>query len=132
MHARTAQISRKRALKPPDKAEVLTRAVMHAARLLCLNRVTVGRILGISASTTSRMFSGYYLLDPARKEWELASLFVGIFRSLSSLTGRDDEHARAWMMGKSSSLGARPIDLILTPGGVVRVMQYLDALRARS
>jgi uncharacterized protein (DUF2384 family) len=115
----------------PDKAKVLTRAVVRAAGLLGLTQATVGRTLGISASTASRMFSGHYLLEPDRKEWELASLFVRIFRSLSSLTGGSDEHARAWMTGKSLSLGARPIDLILTAEGLVRVAQYLDASRGR-
>ena len=115
----------------PDRSRVLTRAVVRAAGLLGINQASVARMLGISTSTASRMFSGQYVLDPSRKEWEFASLFLRVFRSLDSIVGGSEIHARAWMTGESRTLGGRPLDLLSTTEGLVRVVHYLDAARGR-
>lgn len=115
----------------PDAKAVLTKAVVRAAKLLGVNQTTVAQALGVSTSTASRMFGGQYELDPSKKEWELASLFVRVFRSLDSIVGGSETHARAWVSGENQVLGARPIDLLVTAEGLVRVVHYLDAARGR-
>lgn len=115
----------------PDRRPVLTKALVKATRLLELNQSKVAEILGLSTATVSRMFAGKYLLEPGRaKEWELAALFVRMFRALDSLLA-SDEKARAWLNSRNHALGARPIDLISSAEGLVRVIHYLDAARGR-
>lgn len=115
----------------PDKTAVLTKAVIKAARLLDVSQVKLAEILGVSDSTVSRMFADKYCLEPGRsKEWELAALFVRMFRSLDSIVG-SDEQAKAWLNSENRAFGERPMDLITRAEGLVRVIHYLDAARGR-
>lgn len=119
---------------PTSKAEprrVLTGAVMRACALLDITQSGLAQILGLSASTVSRMANGTYTLEIDRKEWELAALLVRLFRSLDAVIGSNDSAARGWLRGRNHGLGGRPIDLIGSTEGLVRVVQYLDAARGR-
>jgi hypothetical protein len=115
----------------PEPRRVLTGAVLRASALLEITQSTLGQILGLSPSTVSRMAHGSYALDEQKKEWELGALFVRLFRSLDAVIGSNDTAARAWLNGENSALIGRPIDLIRTTEGLVRVVQYLDAARGR-
>ena len=115
----------------PDPRHVLTGAVMRASALLEITQAALAQILGLSPSTVSRMANGAYALDDQKKEWELAALFVRLFRSLDALIGSNDAAARAWLNGPNSGLIGRPADLIRSTEGLVRVVQYLDAARGR-
>jgi len=77
------------------------------------------------------MANGSYSLDTHKKEWELGALFVRLFRSLDALIGSNDAAARRWLNGENRGLPGRPIDLIRTTEGLVRVVQYLDCARGR-
>lgn len=114
-----------------DAAQVLTAAVLRTAALLELNQARVAGILGTSAATVSRMAGGAYTLDAGKKEWELAALFVRLFRSLDALVGSNDASARAWLNGENRALGGKPADLIRSAEGLVRAVHYLDAARGR-
>jgi hypothetical protein len=114
----------------PDKRQVLTKAVVRAARALGLSQARVASTLGVSDPTASRMFAEKYFLDPQRKEWELAALLVRLFRSLDSIVG-SEEKARAWLHSENTALGARPVDLLASAQGLIRVLFYLDAARGR-
>lgn len=104
---------------------------MRASVLLQLTQAGLAQVLGLSPSTVSRMANGSYALDEQKKEWELGALFVRLFRSLDALIGSNDEAARAWLQSENSGLLGRPIDLIRSTEGLVRVVQYLDAARGR-
>ncbi|MDN5844176.1 MAG: MbcA/ParS/Xre antitoxin family protein [Alcaligenaceae bacterium] len=112
----------------PDAATVLSKAVGRAAQRLGLSRSLLAQVLGVSAPTISRLYQGKYQLDPDRKEWEFALLFLRLFRSLDSIVG-DEQTARAWLNSPNQGLGERPIELIPTTEGLVRVVHYLDASR---
>jgi len=124
-------MSRAIARPQPQPRRVLTGAVLRAAALLELNQARVAEILGLSAATISRMANGSYALDANKKEWELAALFVRLFRSLDSLVGSNDETARAWLNGENRGLGDKPVNLIRSAEGLVRAVHYLDAARSR-
>jgi transcriptional regulator with XRE-family HTH domain len=115
----------------PEPRRVLTGAVLRASALLEITQSGLARILGLSPSTVSRMANGTYALDDQKKEWELGALFVRLFRSLDAVIGSNDSAARAWLNGNNSALTGRPIELIRSTEGLVRVVQYLDAARGR-
>jgi transcriptional regulator with XRE-family HTH domain len=104
---------------------------MRASALLEITQASLAQILGLSPSTVSRMANGTYTLDMQKKEWELAALFVRLFRSLDALIGSNDTAARVWLNGENRGLPGRPIDLIRSTEGLVRVVQYLDSARGR-
>ena len=119
------------ASNPALPGPTVSKAVVRAAALLGLSQVELSRLLGISKASTSRLVGGSYLLEPNRtKEWELALLFVRLFRSLDAVVGHGDE-ARAWLRGTNAAFGRAPMEEIITAEGLVRVVQYLDATRGR-
>ncbi len=114
-----------------EETAVLTKAVTRAAGLLALTQRQVAETLGLSGPTASRLFTGKYKLSPTRaKEWELAVLFVRLFRSLDALWGHE-ESGRAWLRSYNTALGASPLELMRTAAGLVRVVDYLDHARGR-
>lgn len=118
---------------PLDNAasQTLTKAVLRAAALLHISQQSLAQILGVSASTVSRMFSGQYQIVPERnKEWDFAVLFVRMFRSLDAIFGHNDT-ALQWLAGDNAALSGKPADLIRSTEGLVRVLHYLDAHRGR-
>jgi uncharacterized protein (DUF2384 family) len=119
------------ASRDPAAAIVLTKAFLNAAKLLHIRQAAISRILGVSAATVSRLWAGAYQLDPGRgKEWELAVLLVRMFRSLDSILG-SHENARKWLAGHNLALSGKPVELIESTEGLVRVIHYLDAHRGR-
>ena len=110
--------------------ETLTAAVLRVATLYQVSQADLGRILGLSAASVSRMAAGRYLLDPEGKEWQFAALLVRLFRSLDSITGGNDELSRQWLRNYNAALSATPVSLLGEITGLVNVVQYLDASRA--
>ncbi|TAM09219.1 MAG: DUF2384 domain-containing protein [Nevskiaceae bacterium] len=114
----------------PDRAAVLTKAVIRAADLLGFKDVELAQIVGVSAPTVSRCRRGEAEIDPARKAGELALLLVRLFRSLDPLVGADAEKRKAWMRTENTALGDVPAMLVRNPEGLVQTLAYLDGMRA--
>lgn len=117
------------AVQSAQAAAVLTKAVARAAERLGLSKSLLGRVLGLSPATVTRIYTGDYVLDAGRKEWEFGMLLVRLFRSLDAIVA-DEAGARAWLNSNNSGLSGRPIDLVTQTEGLVRVVHYLDASRA--
>jgi hypothetical protein len=113
-----------------DQAAVVTKAVLRAAERLDVPNRTLAGILGLSEATISRMGSGRYQLALDDKPFELAVLFLRLFRSLDAIVGGDVAVARARLRGENMVLGATPVSLIQSVSGLVNVVGYLDARRA--
>src|SRR5262249_47419916 len=114
----------------PAGGPVLTKAALQAAARLGVSNKSFARIVGLSEASVSRMGSGAYTLAPGEKAFELAALFVRLFRSLDALVQGADAVARAWIANPNAALGGVPLDLIQTVPGLVHVLAYLDARRA--
>jgi hypothetical protein len=115
---------------PASDRAVATKAVLRAAQRLGLSNKMLGVVIGVSEATVSRMGSGAYLLSPGEKPFELALLFVRLFRSLDAIAGGDESLAAAWLRNENRALGGTPIALIQSVSGLVHVLGYLDARRA--
>jgi len=120
-----------RARPAVSAAAVLSRATVRAARFLGLPQADLADVIGVSAATLSRLANGQRQLEPGSKPWQLAALFLRLFRSLDAIVGSDDAAAQAWLRSENSALGGVPLDLIHDPAGLVRTVEYLDAARAR-
>lgn len=119
------------ASSPEAASAALTKAVVRASQLMGISQQSLARILGVSAATISRMCAGHYFLSRERgKEWEIAVLFVRTYRSLDAIFGNADT-ALKWLNGNNLGLQGKPIELILSTEGLVRVLHYLDAHRGR-
>jgi hypothetical protein len=114
----------------PAAERVLTKATRRAASHLGLSQKELARILGVSEATVSRLGHGK-LLEPEKKEGELALLFLRVYRGLDALVGGSEEKARAWFGAANDHLGGVPRERVQTAEGLVHVAQYLDAMRGK-
>ncbi|MCZ2153990.1 MAG: MbcA/ParS/Xre antitoxin family protein [Bryobacterales bacterium] len=115
-----------------DRSTVLTQALTETANRLELGPTEIGKIVGVSQPTASRLLKGEYLLKESAKEWELSAHLVRLYRSLFSLVGSDDSLARGWLKSANKAFaGQEPIALIKRIDGLIHVCEYLDAYRAR-
>jgi hypothetical protein len=109
---------------------VLTKAVLRAADKLDVKQAALAAILGVSEATVSRMKKGDYVLHADSKAFELAVLFVRLFRSLEAMVGGDEAVARAWLANPNLALDAKPAEKIRTVPGLMDVITYLDARKS--
>lgn len=111
---------------------VLSKAALRAADRLDLSSTVFAKILGLSAPTITRMRQGAYMLERNDKAFELAALFVRVFRSLDAIVGGDDSVAAAWLKSDNAALQDKPVNLLQKVTGLIDVLHYLDARRALS
>jgi len=122
--------SKRRLTAKPDRAAVVTKAALRAASQLGMTNKVFANVVGLSDATVSRMRAGQYELQADQKSFELALLFVRLYRSLDAIVGGDDAVASAWLRNRNALLDDEPIALIQTVPGLMNVIQYLDARRA--
>jgi uncharacterized protein (DUF2384 family) len=113
-----------------DAGTVVTKALLRASTRLGVSNKVLARVVGLSEASVSRMGSGAYVLSPSDKSFDLAVLFVRLFRGLDAVVHGDEAVARAWLRNPNDALGAPPLALIQSIPGLVHVVAYLDARRA--
>lgn len=123
-------VSRAARSSPASEAAVVTKAVLRAATALEVSNKALAKILGISEASVSRMGSGAFELRPDDKTFEVAILFLRLFRALDAIVGGEEAVARAWLKNHHTVLAGSPAALIQTLTGLVTVVGYLDARRA--
>ena len=111
-----------------NSASVLGKAVIRAADRLRISHALLSKVLGLSPATITRLHQGTYELKVGTKEWDFSLLFVRLYRSLDSIVS-DDQMAHQWLNSENLGLHSKPITLIQTTEGLVRVVQYLDSSR---
>ena len=115
---------------PVSEGAVMTKAVLRAAGRLGVSNKALAGIIGLSEASISRMGSGTYTLAPGDKAFDLAVLFVRLFRALDAIVHGDEAVARAWLRNENAALGGEPLTLIQSVAGLVHAVSYLDARRA--
>jgi len=120
----------KSATARPEASVVVTKAVLRAADQLSITARILAAVIGVSEATVSRMRRHEFGLEPETKPFELAVLFVRMFRSLDAITGGDEKVAASWLVNPNTALDARPIEKLQTVSGLIDVIAYLDARRA--
>jgi antitoxin Xre/MbcA/ParS-like protein len=114
----------------PNQGLIVTKATVRAADRLDVKNTALAKILGLSEPTVSRMRKGTFELASSQKAFELAILFVRLYRSLDGIVAGDDRVAADWLKNQNTALGAKPIELIQSVSGLSNVIAYLDARRA--
>ena len=112
------------------EAAVATKAVIRAADNLGINNKVLGKIIGYSEATISRMRRGEYTVKRGDKEFELAVLFARMYRSLDAISGGDANVASNWMINENLALRSIPIEAVQKIQGLTDVIRYLDSRRA--
>lgn len=115
----------------PERLAVLAKSTARAADELELSNATLGRVLGLSEASVSRMRRGGGEVLLNGKSYELAALFVRLFRSLYAMTGGDMKSARSWLATSNRALHKVPLEAMQTVLGLTAVVAYVDSFRGR-
>ncbi len=113
-------------LQSPKNEEILAQALLRAAKALGLSQSETGRIIGKDRSSMHR--GG---IEPASKAGELASLVIRCYRSLHVLMGGDGKLMKHWMHTRNTGTGGIPAEQVVSIPGLMRVLEYLEAMRAK-
>jgi hypothetical protein len=111
-------------------ASIVAKAALRAAAELKIPNRALAQIVGLSEASMSRAARGAFHLEPGGKPFDLALLFIRLFRSLDAIVGGDSAAASAWLRADNVALGGKPLDLIQRVSGLIDVVAYLDARRA--
>jgi hypothetical protein len=110
-----------------DANLVLAKALANAGRELGLTQADVGVVIGRDRTALSRA-----AIAPGSKSGELALLLVRAYRALFVLVGGEAAQMRHWMHTDNSHLGGVPAELMRSVQGLIRVVEYLDAIRGKT
>ena len=114
----------------PRESAVVTKATLRAADRLDIKNNALAKIVGLSEPTISRMRKGEYSLERGQKAFELAVLFVRLFRSLDAIVGGDNTVASEWLKNHNIAFDGTPLEIIQSVSGLTNVIGYLDSRRA--
>lgn len=114
----------------PAPDAVLAKAVLRAADQLGLRQADLAGVLGMHRTAISRLKQNP-ALDPASKQGELALLLIRMARALFALTGGDTDWMRHFMRTPNQGTGGVPAEQITSIQGLVRVLQFVDAIRGK-
>lgn len=118
----------------PDSRKVsdektLSKAVSNAAHYWQLGNKDLGDILGLSEATVSRLRHEKYTLPQESKSWQLALLFLRVFRGLDAYLGGHRENERAWLTSPNTALRGVPLEVMKQVEGLIDTMHYVDYIR---
>ena len=114
-------------VEKPDESATLTKALLNAGRALGLTQGDLGKVVGRDRTVFHR--AG---LDPRSKSGELALLLVRLYRSLYALVGGKERDLKHWMRTANRHTGGVPVDQIKSVSGLIRIVEYLDAMRGKN
>jgi hypothetical protein len=110
----------------PQAGAVLGKAVLRAAERMGISRDELGAVIGRDRSSISR--AG---IDPDSKSGELAKLLLRCYRSLAVMVDDNDKQVREWLASPNLHTAGIPREQIRTVDGLVRICEYLDAIRGK-
>ncbi|MFT4929881.1 MAG: hypothetical protein ACI8WB_006016 [Phenylobacterium sp.] len=112
-----------------DEATVLSKAFNNACQALSVSNAQAGRILGVNPSTLARNVDKGF--SPKSKTGELQLHFIRLYRSLFAIAGGDMTFMNHWFMTDNTALAGVPAQLCERIDGLLRINDYLDAMRGK-
>lgn len=114
-----------KAVQSDHDAHILAEALCNAGRIMGLSQTEIGQVIGKDRSAFARG------IIPASKSGELALLLIRVYRSLYVLIGGDPQNIQHWIHTENRHIGGVPAEVIKRPEGLVRTVEYLDAMRGK-
>ncbi len=108
-----------------DSGAVLTKALLNAGRAMGLSQAHIGEVIGKDRTSLRRK------LNRESKSGELALLLIRVYRALYALMGGNAGDIRHWLHTENHHTGGVPAEQIKQLQGLIRVLEYLDAMRGR-
>ena len=109
---------------------LVSKALLNAARRLEMTNIELAQVVGISESKLSRMDRKEAFVSRSGKEFDLALLFIRLYRSLDAITGGDGVTSASWIRNPNKAFNTVPVERMKSLEGLVDVVHYLDSRRA--
>lgn len=113
-----------------DADAVLAKALLSTREQLGLTQQELAEIVGVHRTAITR-WQDNGGLRPQSKTGELALLLIRAYRALFALFGGNLEDMRHFLRTENRHLGGVPLALMGQVQGLVRVVEYLDAIRGK-
>lgn len=108
---------------------VLAKALLNTREQLGLTQQELADIVGVHRTAISRW--GESGLRPQSKTGELALLLIRAYRALFALFGGNLSDMRHFLRTENRHLAGVPLEHMRHVQGLVRVVEYLDAIRGK-
>ena len=108
---------------------VLMKAFCNACDELKFAIKSRADFLGVNRTTLTRKAAEGF--SPDSKTGELQLHFIRLYRSLYAISGGDNAFMQHWFNTENKALNGTPAELCLRIDGLVRINQYLDAMRGK-
>lgn len=112
-------------LENPDDSQVLSKAVLSAAKALGLTQEELGQVLGRDRTSIAKG------INPTSKAGELALYLIRCYRSLYVVVGGKTENIRHWFSTPNHHTNGVPKEQVKNIQGLMHVLEYLDAIRGK-
>ena len=112
-----------------DADAVLAKALLNTREQLGLTQQELADIVGVHRTAISRWAEGG--LRVHSKTGELALLLIRVYRALFALFGGNLAEMQHFLRTDNRQLDAPPLSLMMQVQGLVRVVEYLDAIRGK-
>ena len=109
-----------------SRTSVLTKALFNVTKEMGISTAHLGRIIG-----EDKNILRHTGIKPESKSGELALMLISCYRSLYVLVGGERESIQHWMYTQNKGTQGIPIEQITRVDGLVRVIQYLDAMNSK-
>jgi len=113
-----------------DTETVLAKALLNTREQLGLTQQELAEIVGVHRTAITR-WQEHGGLRPQSKTGELGLLLIRVYRALFALFGGNLEDMRHFLRTENRHLGGMPLALMGQVQGLVRVVEYLDAIRGK-
>ncbi|WP_454254777.1 antitoxin Xre/MbcA/ParS toxin-binding domain-containing protein [Pseudomonas sp. Marseille-Q8238] len=113
-----------------DADAVLLKALLNTREQLGLTQQELAGIVGVNRSAISRWGESGGL-RPQSKTGELALLLIRVYRGLYALFGGNLGDMRHFLRSENHHLAGVPLAQMGQIQGLVRVVEYLDAIRGK-
>lgn len=114
-----------------EAGALVSQGVLRAARDLGVTGNLLADIIGVSASSISRMRNGRHRIEHGSKPYELASLFIRVHQALSAIFGKDTEQMKGWMRAQNADLGDSPVNHLKSVIGLVELVRFTERHRRK-
>lgn len=114
----------------PEADAVLAKAVLSTREQLGLTQQELAGIIGVHRTAITRWTEAGGLRAQS-KTGELALLLVRCYRALYALFGGNLEDMRHFLRTENRHLAGVPLEMMGQVQGLVRVVEYLDAIRGK-
>ncbi|WP_096086513.1 MbcA/ParS/Xre antitoxin family protein [Agaribacterium haliotis] len=112
-----------------DASAVLAKAILRASSQLGLKQAELGQALGMHRTAISKLKGAS--LDPQSKAGELALMLIRVSRALYGLCGGDEKLMQHFMRQPNTLTGGIPAEQVKSVSGLVNVLRFVDAIRAK-